>query len=159
MRPATGVKILVLCRHVLYLRSYQSNAKQRANRFRKHFESVFNKYNNFPHLPFSHRTLMIFWWHQLSVQVMMRTWKSVSQEQVGQPWQQKHMGEQFLSTCRKYTIILHLLQGYRPNAQTAIIRFTFSTLPVLCSCFCSSSLWTLIYSGPVSNSCPHLDCS
>lgn len=26
---------------------------------------------------------MIFWWHQLSVQVMTRIWRSVNQEQVG----------------------------------------------------------------------------
>lgn len=35
----------------------------------------------------SRRTRMTFWWRRLSVPAMTRTWRSVSQEQVGQPWQ------------------------------------------------------------------------
>lgn len=39
--------------------------------------------------PHSRRTRMIFWWRQPSVQVMMKTWKSVNREQVGFLWQKK----------------------------------------------------------------------
>lgn len=81
--------------------------RQPANRIIKHTTDLDNRnmltVNFFfflnLHFPFSHRTLMIFWWHRPSVQVMTRTWKSVSQEQVGQPWWTK-TGVQLLIQLR-----------------------------------------------------------
>lgn len=70
---------------------------------------------------------MIFWWHQPSVQVMMRTWKSVSQEQVGQPWQKKDGREGLFQLQVTLLLAKTVDKMYRPQA--AVISFTFSTLP------------------------------